>query len=94
MEGDVFNLGTGEEISVGELAARILKIVGRPVDLALDEDRLRPEASEVMRLLSDNSLARERLGWRPEVTLDEGLVRTIAWIREHLEMYRVGEYEE
>ena len=92
-EGGVFNLGTGEEISVGDLARKIIGMVDRSLETSVDSERLRPEASEVMRLLSDNSLALERLGWRPEVTLDEGLSRTIAWIREHLDLYRVGTYE-
>ena len=95
VEGQVFNLGTGEEISIGELARKIIRMVGRPVPLAIevDAERLRPEPSEVMRLLSDNSLARERLGWKPEVSLDQGLEQTITWIREHPELYRVGMYE-
>jgi NAD dependent epimerase/dehydratase len=92
-EGQVFNLGTGEEISIGDLARRVIQMVDRPVETTLDTDRMRPEGSEVMRLLSDNSLAAERLGWRPEVSLDQGLAQTIAWIREHLEMYKVGTYE-
>jgi dTDP-glucose 4,6-dehydratase len=93
VEGGVFNLGTGREIRIGALAAEILRLVGRPVRILQDPERLRPGPSEVLRLLSDNSLARERLGWQPEVTLEEGLERTIAWVKEHLEMYRVGRYE-
>ena len=93
VEGGVFNLGTGAEISIGDLAQKIVHMLDRPLEMALDADRLRPEASEVLRLLSDNTLAGERLGWKPEVSLDEGLERTIAWIRQHLEMYRVGMYE-
>jgi NAD dependent epimerase/dehydratase len=93
VEGQVFNLGTGQEISVGELAQKIIEITGRPVEIVQDSERLRPGPSEVMRLLSDNSLARECLGWQPEVTLDEGLQQTIAWIRDHLDLYRIGTYE-
>lgn len=93
VEGGVFNLGTGEEISIGDLADRITSRVGRNVRVVEDSQRLRPEASEVMRLVSDNSLAVQRLGWRPKVTLDEGLDRTIAWVRQNLDRYRVGEYE-
>jgi NAD dependent epimerase/dehydratase len=95
VEGGVFNLGTGQEISIGELARRIIRMVGRPVPSAIEvaSERLRPEPSEVMRLLSDHSLARERLGWRPEVSLDQGLEQTIAWVQQHPEMYRVGMYE-
>ena len=93
VEGGVFNLGTGEEMSIGDLAQRIINRVGRTVRITEDSQRLRPEASEVMRLLSDNSLAVQRLGWKPAVALDEGLDRTIAWVRENLDRYRVGEYE-
>ena len=93
VEGGVFNLGTGQENSIGDLATKIIRMVGRPVEIVLDPERLRPEPSEVLRLLSDNSLAGQRLGWGPEVTLDEGLDQTIAWIRDHLELYRVGTYE-
>ena len=92
-EGGVFNLGTGQEISVGDLARRIIRMVGRPVEIVTDSGRMRPEASEVMRLLSDNSLAALRLGWRPHISLDDGLAQTIDWIRGHLELYKVGEYE-
>ncbi|HEX5836386.1 MAG TPA: GDP-mannose 4,6-dehydratase, partial [Anaerolineales bacterium] len=93
VEGGVFNLGTGDEITVGELARRIIRIVGRPVEIEADPERMRPEASEVMRLLSNNSLAALRLDWRPRVSLNDGLAETIEWVRGHLEMYRVGEYE-
>jgi len=52
-----------------------------------------PRKSEVMRLVSDNTRAREVLGWTPLVPLAEGLDRTIDWIREHLDHYRIGQYE-
>ena len=93
VEGQVFNLGTGEEISIGELANRIISQVGRAVKITEDSQRLRPEASEVMRLVSDHSLAVKHLGWKPQFTLDQGLEQTIVWIREHLDHYRIGTYE-
>lgn len=93
VEGQTFNLGTGEEIAIGDLANRIMRQVGITVPIAEDSDRLRPEASEVMRLLADNSLAVQHLGWKPEYTLEQGLEQTIAWIRTHLDLYRVGIYE-
>ncbi|HAV78798.1 MAG TPA: NAD-dependent dehydratase [Anaerolineae bacterium] len=93
VEGQVFNLGTGEEISIGALADKIMQKAGKSVHISEDSDRLRPEASEVMRLLSDNSLAVQQLGWRPEFTLDQGLDLTIAWVRDNLDLYRVGTYE-
>ncbi len=65
VEGGTFNLGTGREISIGALAQEIVRLAGRPVEIVTEPERLRPEASEVQRLLSDNSLAREKLGWAP-----------------------------
>jgi dTDP-glucose 4,6-dehydratase len=91
--GETFNLGYGDEVSIGELADIIIDLIGGDVKIVVDQERLRPEKSEVMRLLSDNSKAREILGWTPQVHIREGLSRTIAWIREHLDLYRVGTYE-
>jgi NAD dependent epimerase/dehydratase len=93
VEGETFNLGTGQEVSIGELAGEILRQVGRPVRIEIDPVRLRPEKSEVQRLLSDNRLAGERLGWQPQVSLEEGLRRTIAWMRKHLDFYEPGRYQ-
>lgn len=91
--GEVFNLGTGEEIRVGDLAEKVIRLVGRKVEIDVEEQRLRPEKSEVLRLISNNTRAREVLGWKPEYTLERGLLETIAWIRDHLDLYRVGKYE-
>ncbi|MEJ2710159.1 MAG: SDR family NAD(P)-dependent oxidoreductase [Anaerolineales bacterium] len=93
VEGLTFNLGTGTEVRIGDLAQEILEITGRPVQVQVDETRLRPEKSEVQRLLADNSRARRRLGWQPQVTLREGLSRTIDWIASHLELYQPGRYQ-
>ena len=93
VEGEVFNLGTGQEISIGDLAGHIVQAVGRPVEIELDADRLRPQGSEVMRLVSDNSLAVRKLSWKPAYTLEEGLERTIDWIRSNLDQYKIGVYE-
>lgn len=93
VQGETFNLGTGTEISIGELAQQVVELVGRPVQIAVDAERLRPEASEVTRLLSDNSKAKQLLGWQPQTTLSDGLAKTIAWIADHLDFYRVGTYE-
>jgi nucleoside-diphosphate-sugar epimerase len=89
----VFNLGTGQEIRIGEIAERIAQKVGKSVKIEVDAHRLRPGKSEVLRLISDNRLAREKLGWSPQVSLDEGLERTIEWIRQHLDLFRPGRYE-
>jgi nucleoside-diphosphate-sugar epimerase len=92
VEGEVINLGTGTEISVGHLAERIVEVVGRDVTIALDEDRLRPPDSEVERLVADTSKAQRLLGWEPAVDLDEGLRRTIDWLSGSLEAYKPSLY--
>ncbi len=92
-EGKTFNLGTGREIRIGDLARLVIEKVSRPVKIVVDEERLRPERSEVQRLLSDNSLAKKLLGWQPLVSFEEGLERTIDWVSSHLDLYRPGRYE-
>ncbi len=92
IEGETFNLGTGQEITIADLVNEVIKIVGKPVEVEVDTARLRPGKSEVQRLLSDNRKARHRLGWQPEVSLPEGLQRTAAWIADHLNLFRPDEY--
>jgi len=92
VEGRVINLGMGEEVAVGELARMIIELVGRKVRVEVDEQRLRPERSEVRRLVSDNRLARELIGWQPKVGLEEGLKRTIEWVEKHIELYEPDRY--
>lgn len=93
VSGEVFNLGTGSEVTIGELASEIIQLIGRIVPIKIDEQRLRPENSEVMRLLSDNRKAKEVLGWYPEVSIHEGLKATVEWIEKNIELYRPGRYE-
>jgi dTDP-glucose 4,6-dehydratase len=91
--GETFNLGIGSEVRVGDLAQEIITLVDKPVRIEIDPARLRPEKSEVQRLLADNSLARQRLGWAPTVSLRDGLAKTIAWIADHLDFYQVKRYQ-
>lgn len=90
--GRTINLGSGREISIGELAQLIAQLMDRPMRIESEDARARPEGSEVERLLADNRLARELLGWEPSVALEEGLRRTIEWIQQHPERYRPGVY--
>jgi NAD dependent epimerase/dehydratase len=92
VEGDVINLGTGVEVSIGEVVERVLRLLGRNLPLARDEQRLRPPDSEVERLVADTDKARRLLGWEPEVNLDEGLQRTIDWMTGSLESYKASTY--
>jgi NAD dependent epimerase/dehydratase len=93
IEGQEINIGAGECISIGDLARKVMALAGRELPVVCDEERLRPERSEVMRLHADATRARQLLGWEPRVSLDEGLQRTIAWMRENLRLYRPGVYE-
>jgi len=93
VEGGTYNLGTGTEISIGDLAKQIIKEIGRPVKIVVDPKRLRPEKSEVFQLLSDNSLAQKELGWQPQVDLNTGLRKTINWIEKHQEFYQSDGYQ-
>ena len=93
LAGQTFNLGYGAEVSIRELAELIIELVGHPVRVEVDQHRLRPKKSEVMRLISDNSKARKMLGWQPNVDIRTGLINTIEWIRKHIKTYRPGYYE-
>ena len=93
VEGETFNLGTGENIRIGDLVDQILHLIGKPVEIQVDASRLRPEKSEVQRLQSDNQAARQKLGWEPQIPLKVGLERTIDWISKNLELYQPDQYQ-
>lgn len=90
-EGEVFNLGTGDEWSVGEILSTIERILDLAPEIRADSSRLRPEKSEVLRLVSDNSRVREKFGWSPSFTgsdgLQRGLEQTVGWFRDNLGSY-------
>ncbi|MEY2478156.1 MAG: hypothetical protein QOG87_3471 [Actinomycetota bacterium] len=90
--GHVVNVGSGREISVGDLVELCKEITGTDARIVTDEQRIRPGGSEVERLLADNTRAREWAGWKPEVPLEEGLRRTSDWVREHLAHLETGRY--
>lgn len=81
--GQVVNVGSGREISIGGLIELLAQLAGRTVKVESEGDRLRPPGSEVERLLCDNTRIREWTEWRPEVSLEEGLRRTAEWMAEH-----------
>ncbi len=86
--GQVFNAGTGAEISIRDLVERIGAVMNRPVRPVQDPERLRPTDSEVMRLVCDASRLREATGWEPMVSLDQGLRATAAWFGESRNLER------
>lgn len=93
IEGRTINLGTGKEIRIGELAKEVISIIDKPIEILVDPTRLRPEKSEVQRLLSDNKLAKEVINWEPKIEIHEGLVKTIGWISENKELFHPEIYQ-
>jgi NAD dependent epimerase/dehydratase len=84
--GSVVNIGSGREVSIGDLVALLIRTTGSSAEVVVDPDRVRPAGSEVDRLLCDNTRAREWAGWTPEVSLEEGLRRTSDWVKENLHL--------
>lgn len=90
--GDTINVGSNYEISIGDLAALIIKLIGREVAIECQECRLRPEKSEVNRLWCDNRKAAEIIGWAPSYSLEQGLLETIEWIKLNLKYFKTDIY--
>ena len=82
--GQTINLGSGSEINIGDLATLIAQMMGKSISITEGEERKRPAGSEVDRLLASNDKARELLGWKPEVDLQNGLIQTIAWVESNI----------
>lgn len=79
--GSIFNIGSGTSASVREMAGLILKLMGQPVKILAGA--LSTRSDEIDRMSADITLAREALGWEPQIGIEEGLRRTIAWFTEH-----------
>jgi dTDP-glucose 4,6-dehydratase len=98
IEGEVINLGSGFEISIGNLAHMIAELLGRKIAIKESSERVRPADSEVERLLADNQKAKELLKWSPKniglAGLSQGLAQTIEWFRnsDNLKKYPSDHY--
>jgi dTDP-glucose 4,6-dehydratase len=92
VEGGVFNLGYGADISIGALADVIRELTGTDAPIEQEETRVRPSGSEVERLCSDPSKARAAFGWQPHYSLRDGLAMTIDWIRNRGSQERLEEF--
>ncbi len=92
LRGKVFNLGTGQGISIGSLAQLILDQLEVKKPVELEDERRRPGASEVRLLIGDNRRIRNAVGWKPQVTLEQGVVRTADWIAGQLERLKPEVY--
>ncbi|HLY63706.1 MAG TPA: SDR family NAD(P)-dependent oxidoreductase [Terriglobia bacterium] len=90
--GKEINLGTGHEVSVGDLTRKIVALVGRNSPIRQSEERKRSATSEVQRLCSDNSLALSLAGWKPRVSLEKGLELTLEWVKNQSHLYNPDQY--
>jgi NAD dependent epimerase/dehydratase len=90
--GEVINTGSNYEISIGDTIKKIIKILGKDIRIICDEERIRPENSEVNRLLADNTKIKNLTEWRPHYSLDEGLEETIEWIKNNMDYFKTDIY--
>lgn len=90
--GEEINIATQAEISIGEIALELIRQINPSVKIVCDEQRLRPEKSEVNRLLGSNLKIKRLTGWEPEYSLEDGLSETIDWIRNNMNAYKVDRY--
>lgn len=92
VEGETINLGVGKTDSVGSIAHKILKLMNCEKSIVQDSARMRPGKSEVRKLVSNNSKALDLLRWTPKISLDDGLLKTIEFVRDNLKLFRSNTY--
>ena len=90
--GKTINIGSGKAITIGELAKMIITQINPDITILVEEERKRPESSEVMNLICDNTYAKTLLNWSPEYTISRGITETIDWMRDHIREYDPGLY--
>jgi NAD dependent epimerase/dehydratase len=90
--GEILNVGTGRETTVADLITVIGKLLDRELEVKVDDHRLRPADSEVYRLVADATKIRRLCNWEPTVSLEEGLSRTLHWMRANMSRYRPDIY--
>lgn len=90
--GEEINIATMQEISIGQLAEEIISQINPKAKIICDEQRLRPEKSEVNRLLGDNTKIKSLTDWEPQYTLKQGIEETIQWIKQNMQAYKADIY--
>ncbi len=90
--GEEINIATNQEISIGELANEIISQINPNAKIVCEEQRLRPEKSEVNRLLGDNTKIKNLTDWKPQYTFEEGIKETIDWIKNNMSKYKIDIY--
>ncbi len=92
--GEEINIATGEEISIGELADELIRQINPKAKIICDVERLRPEKSEVNRLLGSNAKIKKLTSWKQNWSFSEGISETIEWMRDHWAEYKTDIYNE
>lgn len=87
IEGETFNIGSGREISIKGIVDLVEKILDKKIEIKQDVKRIRPEKSEVFRLLACNKKAESKIGYKPEFSLEEGLKITTEWIKKNIHLF-------
>ncbi|MEG2652317.1 MAG: GDP-mannose 4,6-dehydratase, partial [Ruthenibacterium sp.] len=90
--GQEINIATQREISIGDLADELIRQINPAAKIVTDTERLRPEKSEVNRLLGDSTKLRSMTGWQPAYSFEQGLAETIAFLKAHLNEYKADIY--
>ncbi|WP_055668131.1 NAD-dependent 4,6-dehydratase LegB [Desnuesiella massiliensis] len=90
--GEVINAGSNYEVSIGNTVKKIIDIIGKDVRIVTDDERIRPENSEVNRLWADNTKIKELTEWKPQYSLEDGLKETIQWIRNNMNYFKADIY--
>ncbi len=90
--GEEINIATGQEISIGDLAKEIISQINPSARIVCDEERLRPDKSEVNRLLGDNTKIKALTDWQQKYTFSQGISETIDWLKGNLDKYKTDIY--
>lgn len=90
--GEEINIATQKEISIGQLAEELIKQINPEAQIICDEQRLRPEKSEVNRLLGSNEKIKRLTDWEPNYTFEQGISETIEFFKENLDKYKIDIY--
>ena len=90
--GEVINAGSNYEISIGDTVKKIISIIGKDVKILCDDQRIRPENSEVNRLWADNTKIKELTDWKPNYNIDRGLEATVEWVKNNMQHFKTDIY--
>lgn len=91
-DGQAINLGSNYEITIQDIIKLVSRLLNKRLKIITDSQRLRPGTSEVKRLWASNEKAERLLGWRPKIKLEEGISKTITWIRDNLSLFEIDKY--